>query len=163
MPNDLRQRKRNEDHSSTSNEMKIRNFSRYKLFQQYFVWFGLTLIISFGSVHFFRYVKSSLFEFDFSDEKFYPTEILHLFQSYDRDENHFLSLDEFEPFAAQFLQKRFPIDYQQPILNSDQLVTINAFFQPLNLSTMTKNFNNEFLVKRKTKEKLSSSFSLLLE
>ena len=82
-----------------------------------------------------------------ADDQFYPAEILHLFKKYDRDENHHLSLDEFEPLAMQMLNKHRPIDYQQPILDSDQFVTIDAFLEPLNLSTMTKDFRYTFIVR----------------
>ena len=168
MMNELRQRQGQEAHSSsavsTADEIKIPKRARYKTLGRRVAFIGLLAIIAIGFVRGFRSIKSSLFAFDFSEEEFYPAEILHLFQKYDRDENHYLSLDEFEPLAALFLQKHLPSEYQQPILDTDQLVTINALFEPLNLSTMTKDFRMEFLVKRKSGEtSLSERRSLILE
>lgn len=150
MANDLRQRKRQEDHSSVASasiEGRTPKVVRYKTIGQWLLFLALALILTVGLINAFHYFKSALFDPDISDEQFYSSEILHLFQKYDRDENHYLSLDEFEPLAAQFIQKHLPTDYQQPILKTDQLVTIDAYFEPLNLSTMTKDFQNEFLVR----------------
>ncbi|CAF0776788.1 unnamed protein product [Didymodactylos carnosus] len=38
----------------------------------------------------------------------------------------------------------FTFLYEQPILDSDQLLTINAYFQPLDISTMTKDFRHSY-------------------
>ena len=131
MMNDLRH-PRNEDQSSAS-----------KKFVQY------CGILIFSSVVLFiliNQLKLYLIHDETSDHQYYPPEMLHLFRKHDRNDDNYLSLDEFEPIALQLNNKRVSSDYIQPILNSDQLVTINAFFEPLNFSAMTKGLRHTYLV-----------------
>ncbi|CAM4903071.1 unnamed protein product [Rotaria socialis] len=143
MTNDLRQR-RKEDQSSQS----IRKTSKQsnKTYGQYAIIFGIlifTCVVVIPTV--VDRIKSFLIYDETSDDKYYPSEVLYLFRKHDRDGDNYLSLEEFEPIASQLNQKKLPTDYIQPILNSDHLVTINAFFEPLNISTMTKDFRYTLL------------------
>ncbi|CAF2029707.1 unnamed protein product [Rotaria magnacalcarata] len=143
MTNDLRQR-RKEDQSSQS----IRKTSKQsnKTYGQYVIIFGIlifTCVVVIPTV--VDRIKSFLIYDETSDDKYYPSEILYLFRKHDRDGDNYLSLEEFEPIASQLNQKKLPTDYIQPILNSDHLVTMNAFFEPLNISAMTKDFRYTLL------------------
>jgi hypothetical protein len=149
MTNDLRQRRQSEDQSSTSplpSESIHPKAGRWKTIGWSLLVVGLLPLLSIFIFREFHRFQSLFIDDSMLDDQFYPAEILHLFKKYDRDENHHLSLDEFEPLAMQMLNKHRPIDYQQPILDVDQFVTIDAFFEPLNLSTMTKDFRHTFIV-----------------
>ena len=147
MANDLRQR-RKEDHASESilQESKNPRFIRYKHMAQYVVMLGVVLLLSLPMLLAIRQLKSIFTYDEVLEDQFYPSEMLHLFQKHDRDDDHYLSLDEFEPIAMQLINRKLSTDYIQPILHSDQLVTLNAFFEPMNLSTMSKDFRFTFIV-----------------
>jgi hypothetical protein len=134
MMNDLRHQ-RNEDQSSAS-----------KNFVQYIFKCGILIFSSFVLFILINQLKFYLIYDETSDHRYYPSEILHLFRKHDRNDDNYLSLDEFEPIALQLNNKRVSSDYIQPILNSDQLVTINAGFEPLNFSAMTKGLRHTYLV-----------------
>ncbi|CAF4848315.1 unnamed protein product [Rotaria sp. Silwood1] len=139
---DLRQRRRKEDQSSTS----VENLSKQpkKTYRQYVIIFCIIIISSVLLITIVNQLKFFFIHDEISDDKYYPSEILYLFRKHDRDNDNYLSLDEFEPIASQLGQKKVPTDYIQPILNTDQLVTIDAFFEPLNFSTMTKDFRHTY-------------------
>lgn len=61
-----------------------------------------------------------------------------LFKQHDRNKDGVLSLGEFEPLAHRLLQINDTYDYDLPIRESDEVVTIESFFIPLDLSTMSK-------------------------
>lgn len=150
MTNDLRQRRKSEDQSTPSpisRESIHPKAWRWKTIGWSLFLLGLLPLLSISFSREFHRLQSFFVDDSMLDDQFYPAEILHLFQKYDRDENHQLSLDEFEPLAMQMMNKHRPVDYQQPILDSDQFVTIDAFFEPLNLSTMTKDFRYTFIVR----------------
>ncbi|CAF2881893.1 unnamed protein product [Rotaria sp. Silwood2] len=140
--NDLR-RRRKEDQSSKPVEHKSK-YSK-KTFKQYVIIFGILIISSVLLFTIVNQLKNFFIHDETSYDKYYPSEILYLFRKHDRDNDNYLSLDEFEPIASQLGQKKVPTDYIQPILNTDQLITINAFFEPLNFSTMTKDFRHTYL------------------
>jgi hypothetical protein len=148
MMNDLRQRRKEDQLSCKSipNESKQPNISRYKTVGQYVIIFGLIIVSSVILFTIINHLKFLLINDETSDDKYYPSEILHLFRKYDRNDDNYLSLDEFEAIAFQFNNKKVPTDYIQPILNSDQSVTMNAFFEPLNFSTMAQNSRYTILV-----------------
>ncbi|CAF1331398.1 unnamed protein product [Adineta ricciae] len=144
--NDLRQR-RKEDQSFKSTEQQARasKTSTFYISARYVLIFSLVLI---SSVALFTVLNKFKFYFNNEnsfDEQYYPSETIHLFRKYDRNYDGHLSLDEFEALASQFNNKKQSTDYIQPILGSDQLVTINAFFQPLNFSTMSQNVRHAYL------------------
>lgn len=144
MTNDLRQR-RKEDQSSKL----IDNTSKHskRTYGYYVIRFGVpVLLCAFLIPVLVNRLNSFLIYDDASDDQYYPSEILYLFQKHDRDGDHYLSIDEFEPIAYQLTQKKLPTDYVQPILNNDHLITINAFFEPLNISTMTKEIRYKYMV-----------------
>ena len=143
MTEDLRHR-RKEDQSSESIENETRNlkFSRYKIVVPYGILIFSSLILLIG----INQLKLFLINNETSNDAYYPSEILHLFRKHDRNDDNYLSLDEFEPIALQLNNKKFSSDYIQPILNSDQLVTINAFFEPLNFSAMAQGLRHSYLV-----------------
>ncbi|CAF0874733.1 unnamed protein product [Rotaria sordida] len=141
MNNDLR-RRRKEDQSSTSVEDKSK-YSK-KTFRQYVILFGILIILSVILFTIVNQLKIFFIHDETLDDKYYPSEILYLFRKHDRDNDNYLSIDEFEPIASQLGQKKVPTDYIQPILNTDQLITINAFFEPLNFSTITKDFRHTY-------------------
>ena len=150
MTNDLRQRRKSEDQSSSSPVPSVSIHPkawRWKTIGWTLFLLALLPLLSILFVGEFHRLQSLFFDDGMLDDQFYPAEILHLFKKYDRDENHQLSLDEFEPLAMQMMNKHRPVDYQQPILDSDQFVTIDASFEPLNLSTMTKDFRHTFIVR----------------
>ncbi|CAF1529029.1 unnamed protein product, partial [Adineta steineri] len=129
---DLRKR-RNEDQSSNliEKESKHPKISRYKIFLQYPFIIGAIIFSIISLFIIINSLKSYFINDYLSDEKYYPSEIYNLFRKYDRDDNNYLSIDEFEALAFYFNNKKFSTDYIQPILNSDQVLTINAFFEPL--------------------------------
>lgn len=65
---------------------------------------------------------------------------LILFRQYDRNDDGVLSLEEFEPLAHLLREENVtkPFEYDQHISLSDEMITIKSYFQPLNLSTMSK-------------------------
>ncbi|CAF1330358.1 unnamed protein product [Adineta ricciae] len=144
--NDLRQR-RKEDRPFEPTEQQARasKTSTFHISARYVLIFSLILI---SSVVLFTFLNKFQFYFNNEntfDEQYYPSEIIHLFRKYDRNYDGHLSLDEFEALASQFNTKKQSTDYIQPILGSDQLVTINAFFQPLNYSTMSQSVRHAYL------------------
>lgn len=59
-----------------------------------------------------------------------------LFKRHDRDDDGKLSLEEFEPLAHRLLEINIT-DYELPIDDSDEVVTIEVDFEPLVVDTMT--------------------------
>ncbi|CAF0791935.1 unnamed protein product [Adineta steineri] len=144
---DLRKR-RNEDQSSNliEKESKHPKISRYKIFLQYPFIIGAIIFSIISLFIIINSLKSYFINDYLSDEKYYPSEIYNLFRKYDRDDNNYLSIDEFEALAFYFNNKKFSTDYIQPILNSDQVLTINAFFEPLNFTTLSQNARYSYFI-----------------
>ena len=146
--NGLRQR-RKEDQSFKPTEQQARasKTSAFYISARYVLIFSLILI---SSAVLFTVLNKIRFYFNNENSfevQYYPSEIIHLFRKYDRNYDGHLSLDEFEAVASQFNNKKQSTNYIQPILDSDQLVTINAFFQPLNFSTMSQTVRHAYLVR----------------
>ena len=122
---------------------------------QYTLMLGVVLLLSLPMLVLIRQLKSIFNDDAELENQFYAPDILHLFQKHDRDDDHYLSIEEFEPIAMQLVNRKLSTDYIQPILQSDQLVTLNAFFEPVNLSTMTKDFRFTFIVSGKCSSSLN--------
>ena len=122
---------------------------------QYTLMLGVVLLLSLPMLVLIRQLKSIFNDDAELENQFYPPDVLHLFQKHDRDDDHYLSIEEFEPIAMQLVNRKLSTDYIQPILQSDQLVTLNAFFEPVNLSTMTKDFRFTFIVSGKCSSSLN--------
>jgi len=71
-------------------------------------------------------------------------EALALFRQHDVNNDGNLNLKEFEPLGHILVDVNVTITYDLPIEPEDNVITIGAHFQPLNLSTM-QIFDNEFL------------------
>ena len=139
-------RKEDQSSKSVSKKFQQQTFSCYKAFRQFLVMIGFLLFLFFILIITVNRLKIFLIYDKTTEDKYYSTEILHLFRKHDRDDDNYLSIDEFEPIVIYLNNRELPTDYIQPILMSDQLVTINAFFEPLNFSTMTKDFGYSYLV-----------------
>lgn len=147
MMTDLRQR-RKEDQSSKSvpNTSETPKSSGYKIIGQNVIIFGFLIVCCFVLYTVVNQLKSLLLYNNDSEDRYYPAEILHLFRKHDRDSDNYLSIEEFEPIANQFKNRKVSADYIEPILNADQIVTIDAFFEPVNFSTMTTQYRYAYLV-----------------
>ncbi|CAH1792745.1 unnamed protein product [Owenia fusiformis] len=67
-----------------------------------------------------------------------------LFRQYDRNDDGYLSIDEFEPLAHRLLESNETATYNLTIDEADEVVTIETLFQPFNLSTMSKDLDSFF-------------------
>ncbi|KAK2147360.1 hypothetical protein LSH36_557g01040 [Paralvinella palmiformis] len=66
-----------------------------------------------------------------------------IFKQHDRDNDGVLSLGEFEPIAHRLLQINDTNEYELPISESDEVITLESFFTPLELTTMSKGKDEE--------------------
>jgi hypothetical protein len=104
MTNDFRHQQKEDQ--SIQNEFKNPKLSRYKIFAQYIFLCGILIFSSFVLFIIINHLKAFLINDETSNDKYYPSEILHLFQKHDRNDDNYLSLDEFEPIALQLNNKK---------------------------------------------------------
>lgn len=145
MINDLRQRRKETRPKPSKNFEKTQRFPFGTTF-----FFGF-LLVGFICVFISIFHRWKTFSIDQQLERnFYSAKIIHLFGKFDRDQNEQLSIDEFEPLALEFLSKHQRHESQLDFQDDDQIVTIDAFFEPLNLST-----TNEFSRRRQFTVRIS--------
>mgnify|MGYP001811060498 CR=1 FL=1 len=76
-----------------------------------------------------------------------PVDISVLFQTYDRNGNGVLELEEFEPLGHKVLSIKVDYDFNNvEIEDDDEVITLNAQFTPIDPASMTNNINGGITV-----------------
>lgn len=77
------------------------------------------------------YVKG-FFNNETANKYYVGSEIIDLYEKYDRNKDGFLDLNEFEPLGHKILSFKQKLVVQNlPAKNEEEIITLNAFFTPL--------------------------------
>ena len=68
-----------------------------------------------------------------------------MYEKYDLNSDGILDINEFEPLAHKVMDIKSEHDYDEPISDDDEFITLNAFYEPLDVNKLSVN-KNEFLV-----------------
>ncbi|CAF1003983.1 unnamed protein product [Brachionus calyciflorus] len=102
----------------------------------------LTIVVSLVLGNLFLIYKDDLSSF--KSEGLISGEVRLLYEKYDLNSDGIIDLNEFEPLAHKFLEAKTEHNYDEEISDDDEFLTLNAYFEPLDVTKLNIN-KYEFL------------------
>jgi hypothetical protein len=109
-------------------KLKAKNFS----FKKFFLIVSVTTILLFSLFLIGIRVYNKIYFENINERNYFSSDIIQLYEKYDRNSDGILDLNEFEPLGHRILSIRHKhIEKNQPAAGEEEFITLNSFYEPI--------------------------------